>query len=140
MKDADLPVEAEDRRVHVGFVFKHASVVDEIARRKAIGAVEYDVVWPHEIARVLRIEAQRERVDRDVWIDRVHALGRDVRLELSDVGSCESRLPLQIRFVDRVVVDDADAARRRQPPRYASTGEPSPPAPMTSARAACRRS
>ncbi len=75
----DLSVEPEDRTVHVRLLLQHACVVDQVTRREAIGTVDDDVVQTHELARVRRIEANRNRIDCNLRIECVQTLRGELR-------------------------------------------------------------
>ena len=53
VEDAHLALEAVDRPVDVGFAEKDGRVVDEIAGREIVGAVDDDVVSAHDVEGVL---------------------------------------------------------------------------------------
>src|SRR5579872_220227 len=112
-EDADLSVKTKDRTINVGFAFQHARIVDEVARFEAIGAVDDDVVQAHEIASVRCIEARGDRIGGNERIDLAHALRGNLRFGLADVTRGEDRLTLQIAFIHRVVVHDADSSDAR---------------------------
>ena len=61
---ADLSVEAKDRAVDVGLVFETAGVVDEVTRAERIGRIDDDIVEADQFARVARVEARLDRVER----------------------------------------------------------------------------
>src|SRR5678816_3776013 len=49
-EEAHLAFEAEHAAVHVGNAERGAGVVDEIARRKIVGAVDHDVMVPEAVS------------------------------------------------------------------------------------------
>src|SRR5579875_2552949 len=108
-EDRDLTVEAEDRTVNVRLALEDAGVVDQVSRGERIGPVDDDVVESDEFASVRRVEADGDRIDRDLRIERMQPLRRDARFRLPDVARRIEDLALQIRYVDRIVVDDPDA-------------------------------
>ena len=59
----DLSLEAEDRSVHIRFAEQNARVVDEIARREIVGAIDDDVVVFEEFERVAAVELHLVRFD-----------------------------------------------------------------------------
>src|SRR5205085_7782798 len=53
-----LSFKAKDRAIDVGFAGQHAGIVDEIARREIIRAVNNDVVIAEQLKRVLARQAR----------------------------------------------------------------------------------
>ncbi len=112
----DLAVEAEDRAVHDGLLVKDARVVDEIPRGEVVAAVDDDVVLREDPIDVRAGEALLvlhhlhvgvQILDRDLGAR--HLLHADAARRVED-------LPLQVRHVDDVEVDEAERAdaRRRE--------------------------
>ena len=85
-----------------------AGVVDQIARREVVGAVDDVVVLPDDLHRVLGRQRRFVRHDFDVRVVGVDRLLRRYDLRLPDVVVLVEDLPLQVRDIDRVEVDDAD--------------------------------
>jgi hypothetical protein len=107
---AQLPLEAEDRAVHVRDAEQHAGVVDEVARREVVGPVDDEVVATDHVQGVLRRQVRLVLDDLHVRVDlEDRRLGR-VDLVRADVRGAVDDLPLQVRRVDDVVVDQADGA------------------------------
>ena len=128
-----LSLEAEDAAVDVRLPEQHARVVDEIARREIVGAVDDDVVRLEELRARSPTTAPSRSVSTSTFgIDRREPILRRRELRPADVGRAVQDLPLQVAEVDDVEVDDADACRRRPRRDTCATGEPSPPAPMQS--------
>jgi hypothetical protein len=94
--------------VHVRDAEQHAGVVDEIAGREVVGAVDDHVVAAEDVERVGGGEARLVRRDVDVRVDRGEPVARGVGLRAPDVVRLVEELPVQVRRVDAVVVDDAD--------------------------------
>ncbi len=93
-----------------GLPSRYARVVDQIARREVIGAVEHDVVEPHDFARVGRVKRTGNASTATCGLSARSRSAAAAAFVAPDVGRREYRLALQIRLVDRVVVDDADAS------------------------------
>src|SRR4029079_18072517 len=85
-------------------------VVDEVARREVVGAVDDEVVAADDLEGVGRVEGDVVAHHGDVRVDPVHrGLGRR-GLGPTDVGVGVDDLPVQVGEVDDVGVDDADGA------------------------------
>ena len=111
MNTVDLALEAVDRAVHDGDVVEHGGVVDEIARREVVGAVDDHVPAVGEDAvDVLGGEALLVGHDLDVGVQRLDRALRRVGLPLAERLGRVRDLALQVRRVDAVVVDDAEPA------------------------------
>mmetsp|Transcript_16918 Transcript_16918/g.52859 ORF Transcript_16918/g.52859 Transcript_16918/m.52859 type:complete len:354 (-) Transcript_16918:16-1077(-) len=106
VEDGDLALEAEDGGVHVSLAPLEADVVDEKLRLKIVGPVENDVVRVDEVRRVLPAEALAHLDDGHERVDSPQRLGRARRLRDADVRRRVDDLPLQVRHVHHVVVDD----------------------------------
>ena len=127
VKNRGLPVEAEDRAVDVRLAEEHAGVVDEVARGKVVRAVEDDVVVAQDVECVLGGQRAVVRHDVDVGIEVEQPRACRIQLRRADIGGAVKHLPLQVRDVDVVEVDEPDASHARggeiqrrgraQPPR-----------------------
>src|SRR6185503_10443106 len=73
---ARLSFKTKDRAVNVGLPGEHTSIVDEITRRKIIGAVDDYVVIHKQPQRVLARHSGLMRFDLDVRIDVLDAISR----------------------------------------------------------------
>jgi hypothetical protein len=89
---------------------QRTGVVDEVARREVVGAVEDDVVAGDHAEGVRGVQAQVVADDLDEGVDPGDGLGGRLRLGPAHVGGAVDDLALQVRGVDGVVVDDADRA------------------------------
>ena len=69
MEHADHALEAEDRAVHDGDAELHAGVVEQVARREVVGAVDDDVVAADDVEDVVRRQARVVGDDVDVGVD-----------------------------------------------------------------------
>ena len=123
----DLPLPAKDGPVDVGSAQKHAGVVDEVAGREVVRAVDDDVVPLQDLERILGGETLGVADDLDVRVDVVEPVGGAVQLVPSDVCGTVQDLALEVTRVHLVEVDDTDRAdprsgqvegqRRSQPTR-----------------------
>ena len=111
LEDRHLALEAEDRAVHDGDAVPDRCIVQEIARREVVGAVDDHVpALAEDPVDVLRREALLEDLDGDVRVQRLdRPLGR-VGLRLAETVGRVDDLALKVRLVDRVVVDDPERA------------------------------
>src|SRR3989441_5237652 len=108
-----LPLEAENRAVHVRLPEQHAGIVYEVAGREVVGPVRHDVELADDVEGVLRGEARLERLDPDVGVQVPDALGRRLELRLPHRGRAVDDLALQVRLVHHVEVDEADGPYAR---------------------------
>ena len=87
-----------------------ARVVDEVARREVVGAVEDDVVVVEELERVRRGEARLVGLDVDLGVERGQAVASGLQLRAADVRRAMQNLSLKVALVDGVEIDDAERA------------------------------
>src|SRR5205814_5854161 len=85
IEDRDLPLEAEDRAEDVRLAEDRAGVVDEIACREVVGAVEDDVVVAKDVERVVGGQDDVVCDHLDVRIQIAKMLNRRFELGTADV-------------------------------------------------------
>ena len=108
---AGLPLEAEDRAIHVRLPQQHAGVVGEVAGREIVRAVHHDVVGADDLQGVLAGEAGVVEDDLDVRIEAAGWLRvRRLRLGPADIRRAVEDLALEVGEVHRVEVHDAEPA------------------------------
>ena len=118
--------------MHDGDAELHRRVVHEEAGGEVVGAVDDDVVAREDVHDVVGAEAHVVGDDVHVGVEqRERLLGR-VDLAVADAVDVVEDLALQVRLVDDVHVDDADACRRRRRRGTARPASPRPPAPSSS--------
>src|SRR4030095_11368421 len=105
-----LPFEAIDAAVYVRHAMLHARVVHEIARREVVAAVDDHVETLEDPVDVRAGETLVERLHDDAGIEPEHRALFRVDLALADAIGRMKDLPLQVRLVDDVEVDDAERA------------------------------
>ena len=88
-------------------------VVEQVARREVVGAVEDDVVAVDDVEHVVGAEAHVVGHDVHVGVEHRERLLRAVDLALADAVHVVEDLALQVRRVDHVHVDDAERADAR---------------------------
>ncbi len=130
-----LPLEAEDAAVDVRLAEQHAGVVDEVARREVVGAVDDDVVAAEQIERVGR----GERISCAITLTCGFS-SFSVSFAESSFGGPTSEVPCRI-WRCRLLTSTTSKSTMPIVPtpaaaRYIATGEPRPPAPMHSTLAA----
>src|SRR6266850_1772962 len=114
-EDRELSLEAIDAPVHDRLVPLHRRVVQQVARREVVGAVDDHVVVGDDPVDVVARESLLVRDHRDIGVECFERLLRGERLRLSDALGAVQDLSLEVRRVDDVGVDDAqraDAGRR----------------------------
>ena len=113
LEDGELAVEPEDRGRHHGDVEPHRRVVEQVARREVVDAVDDHVVAVDDLHDVGGVQADGVLDDLDVRVERGdRRLGR-VDLRRADRLRRVDDLALQVGEVDLVVVDDAERADAR---------------------------
>src|SRR3954449_9455369 len=115
-EDAELALEAEDRGRDDRDLEADARVVEEVARREVVDAVDDDVPALDDLHDVRGVEARLVLDDVDVGVQRLDLLLGRVDLRDADAVGRVDDLALEVRDVDHVVVDDAQraAAGRRE--------------------------
>ena len=103
-----LTVEAEDRAPDVRLAQQDTGVVDEVARREVVGAVDDDVVVADDVEGVARVERHVVTDDLDVRVDAMDGGLGGLGLEPAQVGVRVDDLAVQVRQLDDVSVDDTD--------------------------------
>src|SRR5262249_60822956 len=110
MKHRRLAVEAKDAAVHVRLLEQHAHIVDEVARREVVGAVDDYVVGPTEIHRVGTCDPRLIEIELHLRVDGAAAFLGGLQLGPADVGRSVQDLSLEIAEIDDVEIDKPDAA------------------------------
>ena len=116
LEDGDLALEAVDRAVDDRDVVPDRCVVHEVPRGEVVGAVDDEVpAFVEDPVDVLGGETLAVREDVHVGVERGDRALRRVDLRCAERVERVDDLPLQVRLVDDVRVDDperADAGRR----------------------------
>ena len=89
---------------------KHARVVDEVARREVVGAVDDHVVVAEEALDVSAVEPLLVADDFHVRVQVLQHLLRALHLGHPDAARRVEHLALEVRRVDRVGIDEAERA------------------------------
>ena len=112
VEDGDLALEAVDRAVDDGDPVPDGRVVDEVARREVVGAVDDHVpALAEDALDVLGREPLLVGLDVDVGVERLdRPLRRESTFGLAERVGRVDDLALQVRVVDDVGVDDAERA------------------------------
>ena len=106
----DVTLEAEDRAVDDGNAELHRGVVEHVADREVVGAVDHQVELRDDVGHVRGVEPDVVGDDVHVGVEqRQRLLGR-VDLALADPVDVVEDLALEVGVVDHVHVDDADRA------------------------------
>ena len=96
--------------MHDGDAELHAGVVEQVARREVVGAVDDHVVALDDVEDVVGRQPGVVGDDVDVGVERHERLLRRVDLAVADPVEVVQDLALQVGRVDLVHVDDADRA------------------------------
>ena len=100
--------------MHDGNPELDAGVVEQVAAREVVGAVDDDVVARDDVDDVGGVEARVVGDDVDVGIEHREGLLGRVDLAIADAIDVVQHLALQVRRVDLVHVDDAERADARR--------------------------
>jgi hypothetical protein len=106
----DLALEPVDGAPHVGLARQHRRVVDQVAGREVVGAIQDEVVLREQIDGVLGLESHLVQVDLHQRVDLQDRVLGALRLGSTDVGLPVDDLTLQVGLVDDVEFDDADGS------------------------------
>jgi len=88
-------------------------VVDNVSSPEVVRAVDDEVVAGEQVADVPLVEPRLVRLHVDVGIEPVDVPRRRLDLRLAHVGVAVDHLPLEVRALDHVAVDDPDCADAR---------------------------
>src|SRR5437588_2936236 len=127
-ENARLPLEAKDRAVDVRLAREHARVVDQIACREVVCAVNDNVVIAYEFQRIVARQTRLVSLYLHVRVDVAQTVARRLDLGPPNVLRAVHDLSLQVRRVNHVEVNDAERAdaRRRKVHAPGHTKSPSP--------------
>jgi hypothetical protein len=102
----------------------HRDIVEHIAGLGIVRSIK-DKVASDDFFSIARVEIEHHRLDRHVTIDRAQPIGgRDCFGEtLPRIGFIEEHLPLQIRQLDDIAIDDPQVS---QPGPYELIGQGAP--------------
>src|SRR5262249_17316897 len=112
-------VQAEDAAVDVRLAQQHAGVVDQVAGREVVGAVDDDVVGPEDVQGVGAGEARLVEIDLDLGVDGAAVVAGRVQVWTAvvggagEVGGAVEHLALQVGEVHHVKIDQPEPADAR---------------------------
>src|SRR6478736_2898302 len=109
-EDGRLAVKAVDRAPDVGDLQEVGGVVDHVAGREVVGAVDDEVVALEDLEHVVVVEALVVHDDLDVGVDLGDRLLGGLGLGATDVGHAVDDLALEVGLVDLVELRDAERA------------------------------
>ncbi len=116
LEDGQLTLEAEDAAVHDRFVGDERGIVQQVARREVIGAVDDDIVVGDDARHVAFIQTLDVGDDLDIGVQGLDAFARGLGLILTNATRIMDNLALQVALFHHVGIDDADACRRQPQP------------------------
>ena len=118
-----LPVETKNRSVNVRFTGPNTNIVRKITRREIIRAVDDDVVTRDQILRVLAREPAIVQFDVDMRVRVAQTIVGGFQFAATNVFRAVQNLPVQVRKIDLVRIDQSDRADsgRRQIKRGGGT-------------------
>ena len=105
-----LPVKHEDGAVHDGLVHQHAEVIDEVARREVVRAVDEDVKLLGDFHGVLGVDVFGDLDDLRVRVDLTDGVLGGVDFGAADVIVSVQELSVQVGDIDVIEINDADLA------------------------------
>ncbi len=109
-EDRTLSVKAEDGAVDIGLLLEDADVIGEVAGREIIRAVDDDVVGGNDLGGVFGGEEAVVEIDLHVRVDRLDRILGTVDLLAAHVGRAVKDLALEVGEINRVEVNQPDAA------------------------------
>ena len=89
---------------------KDASVVDEVPARQVVRCVDNYIVFPDYFHSVARVKPDRMRDHSDLGIEEAQLFFGGVDFSPSQIGFREDELPLKVRHLNEIGVDDPDTA------------------------------
>ena len=105
-----LSLKTEDGAIDIRFACKNTDVIGQISRRKIIRAVHDHIVLRDKLECVLTGETALVQFDVDLRIDVPQAVPRRFQFGAANILCSVENLPLQIRKIDIVEIDDANRA------------------------------
>ena len=141
-EDAGLAVKTEDRTPHVRLAEQHASIIDQVTGREIVCAVHDQVVVGEDLHDVVHAELLFVHHNVHIRVDLVDTVPGRLSLRPAYVGLAVDDLPLQVRLVHYVEIDNTRGCPRQRPPGTAELASPGRPplriAPLRSSAASAR--
>ena len=110
VEHADLSLETMHRAVYQRLAELHAGVVEQVARREVVGAVDDDIDAVQQAFDIAAGDALGDGLDAGARIERASASpAAESTFGIADARVGVQDLPLQVAAVDDVVVGDAQA-------------------------------
>jgi len=111
-----VALETVYRRGHQRPAQDDARIVDEVARREAIGTIEHQVVLRKERAHVRCAQLERMGNDAHFRVQRREPLASGLGFQLSETLAVEQHLALEVGEIDAVAIEQPEraAAGRRE--------------------------
>ena len=110
MEHRNLPLEAEDRTVHVGHPKEHAGIVHEVAGGEIVRPIHHDVVPVEDLESVVRAEPHLAGLDLDFRVDVVESFAGGFEFAAAHVLGAVDDLSLEVAELDSVEIDESDRA------------------------------
>ena len=126
----DLAAHAEHAAIDERRRGRDRNIIDEKLRGRAVGAIDHEIEALDDLASVVGIERDGELLDCQPGIDIVQMTRGGFDLGMADIGAGIDDLAMEIGYLDRVGIDQPEAARCARARAIASAaGTPSPPTP-----------
>src|SRR5208282_146839 len=109
-KHTRLPFKTKNRPVNIGLAREYAGGVDQVARRKIVGAIGNDVELAKQLQRIGASQLRVECAQIQKRIDRPQFVGGGVKLLAAYIGGRVDDLALQVRVIHDVEIHDAARA------------------------------
>ena len=91
-----------------GLAENFACITYQVPSREVVRAVDHYVVLANQPECVVHTESRLVRLDDNLRIELSESTPRGHHLGIADRGGVVQDLPLQVRYVDGVVIDDSD--------------------------------
>src|SRR6266550_1074617 len=112
-KNRCLPLEPIHAAVDVWNPEQHRGVVDQVAGREIIGAVDYQVIATGHLERICGGKSSGVWLDMNVRIDVAQAIDGGVELGTTYSRRPVQNLAMQVGQIDRIEIDQADRPNSR---------------------------
>jgi len=104
----DLPLEAKNRAIDIRLARQNGQIVAEIAGLEIVGPINDEIVILADFFGIGGSKPLLEGSDLDFWVDLLKPFARALDLLSANILGAMEELPLQVRKVDMIEVDNAE--------------------------------
>src|SRR5579885_221451 len=109
-EDGQLPLETEDAAMNDGLVGDDGGVVEQVARREVVSAIDDQIVVGDDARNIGLVQPLAVGDDLNLRVERLNGLASRLGLVLANTTGVVQNLALQVAVIHHVGVDDADGA------------------------------